>query len=206
MGVCESILVGLLCALVGVILGGLLSWWLQGRYATDLLARLKDAVQDRQHVSLGEQFLLTRLLAGRMTANSYVPDVIFGLAPGGAMVAEWLSRRFVGTYDKPIRMRTIWVRTTRDPGNPIVKEAHVEDSMEGIRAEFKPNAKALLVTDICRGGATFEAAYKFLKGHFLHVETATLLQHDNAKVEPHYRVDVTNKDVRFDWKEAQATD
>ncbi|MHC4981924.1 MAG: hypothetical protein ACYTF6_02005, partial [Planctomycetota bacterium] len=79
----------LLMTLLGVVLGAMLTWLIGRAQWPRLLRRLKDAVIRREHVSLEEEFLMTHILAEKIEK----PEISFAISPGGAMIAEWLSRR-----------------------------------------------------------------------------------------------------------------
>jgi membrane protein DedA with SNARE-associated domain len=52
----------LIAVLVGAILGAGSTWIIGKVHTEDLLRRLMDALRDRWHVSLEEEFLMTQLL------------------------------------------------------------------------------------------------------------------------------------------------
>ncbi len=205
MGIWDTVLI----TFAGVILGAVLSWLIQRYSEYHLLRRLKDTVKDRQHVSLSEEFLLTRVLAKKIRSDGFEPRVIFAVVPGGAMVAEWLSRRFLGTYKEPIPLLNIWVdtRRTKGPGYDV-DEATVCDEIQTITAKLSTVSPVLLVTDICRSGNTLRAACKYLKRYVPdeNIRTAALLRHTTSPVHPTYVTDETPKTVLFDWKAASITD
>lgn len=193
-----TIVGAMLC--IGV--GALLSWIIENRSHAKLLRRLKDD-KDRTHVSLSEEFLLTEMLAKHIQDAGYAPEVIFAVSPGGSMVGEWLSRRFLGNCDEPVPLYSIWVQTERTKCGLITDRATVKDDVLTIRDDAPAGMRVLLVTDICRGGKTLKAAYSFLEDHLSNgdIKTATLFRHDHANVELDFVVAPTEKSVRFDWKE-----
>ncbi|MCX5682821.1 MAG: phosphoribosyltransferase family protein [Planctomycetota bacterium] len=189
-----------LMTFVGVAIGAFLSWLIQKYSELHLLRRLREAVRDRQHVSLGEQFLLCRILARKIKAGGFKPEAIFAVSPGGAMVAEWLSRRFLGTWKKPIPVFSIWVHTVRTGGPGMeVDIATINCDMQTIGAGFPKDTSVLLVTDICRSGNTLRAAHDFLKSHIDEkaIRTAALLRNVVSPVHPKYVTDDTQKTVIF---------
>jgi hypothetical protein len=97
----------LLAAFVGAIVGGILTWIIGKIQQKNFLQRLKDALRDRWHVSLDEEFLMTQLLGQVMRTAGYKTDVIFAVSPGGLMIAEWLSRRELGDFRNPIPVRSV---------------------------------------------------------------------------------------------------
>lgn len=188
--------------LAGVVLGAVVSAVWEWRSHIHLLRRLDDALRNKRHVCLNEQFLLTEALSRKIRAAKYKPDIIFAVSPGGAMVAEWLSRRFLGRIDKPIPLRIVWVDTERESQGLVVRTAQVKDRVKTVVGQLPQDSRVLLVTDICRGGATLNAAYDCLKEYFnkCDIATAALYWHVNSSVTPRFFASETDKDVRFDWK------
>lgn len=194
----------LFVSMVSVLVGGVLTWAIGKAQQRLLLRRLRDMVLDRERVSLSEEFLMTRLLAEEMEKADFVPDVIFAICPGGAMVAEWLSRRFLGTRSAPIPVQSIFVIQKWSSGGVKVIEAKVDDISTAIPSALPTNSKILLVNDISRSGSTLKATHEFLKNRFVdnNIETATLVCHIQASTKPRFYVAMTKKVVRFDWKES----
>lgn len=193
----------LLGTLIGAVLGGFFTWIIGKIQQRDFLTRLKDALRDRWHVSLDEEFLMTELLGQQMRAARYKPDVIFAVSPGGMMVAEWLSRRELGDFRNPVPVRTVCIRTVRSAAGVITERAQVESDLNGATAGLSKEVKALLVSDISRGGGTLQVAYDFLRSFFpeANIVTGTLFCHTDAATKPRFRVVETDKAVRFDWKQ-----
>jgi len=198
----------LLATLVGVSLGGILTWTIGKIQQKDFLRRVKNALRDRWHVSLDEEFLMTQLLGQQMRTAAYKPDVIFGVSPGGMMIAEWLSRRELGDFRNPIPVRSVCVKSVRSTAGVITDRAVVENDLNGLTAGLQKQMKALLVNDISRGGGTLQAAYDFLKAFFPedNIVTATLFCHKDAATKPRFCVVETDKAVRFDWKQTPSLD
>lgn len=191
-----------LIVMVSIVLGGLLTWIIGKAQQTPLLRRLRDALIDREHVSMNEEFLMTQLLAEKIQKANFIPDVIFAICPGGAMIAEWLSRRFLGNFSASIPVESLCITTERKSGSIISNKAKVDDKWIAIPSTLSPNSKVLLVTDISRSGHTLEAAYELLKNHFpdANIQRATLFCHTYSSVIPEFYVAMTEKVTHFDWK------
>jgi hypoxanthine phosphoribosyltransferase len=193
----------LLAALVGALVGGILTWVIGKIQLRDFLRRLEDTLRDRWHVSLDDEFLMTQLLGQQMRTAGYKPDVIFAVCPGGMMIAEWLSRREFGDFRNPIHVRSVCVKSVRSTAGVIADKTVVESDLNGLIAGLPKRTKVLLVNDISRGGGTLQAAYDFLKTFFPegNIITATLFCYKDAATKPRFRVVETDKAVRFDWKQ-----
>ena len=197
----------LLIAFVSIVIGGLLTWVigkaLGAIQQTELLKKLRDAVIDREHVSVNEEFLMTQLLAEKILNDNFIPDVIFAVCPGGAMIAEWLSRRFFKKRSVSIPVQSLYmvIQETKEEGMRKI-EANVDDKLAVISSGLPKNSKVLLVNDISRSGHTLDAAYGFLRNHFQEgsIRSATLIYHKDTTVIPKYYVALTEKTIRFDWK------
>jgi hypoxanthine phosphoribosyltransferase len=160
-----------------------------------------------EHVTLSEEFLMTALLATKLVSGGWGnPDVIFAVSPGGCMVAEWLSRRFLGNWKRPIPVCTLVVKTTRTATGQPSAEAIIEEReiAEGCAAwPLADQGKALLVSDISRSGGALAVTFGFLAEHYGadRVAMATLMCQEGGPVTPHFCLVETNRVVRFDWKE-----
>jgi hypothetical protein len=97
MSACDSLII----TLVGVCVGALLAWIIGKLQQIRLLQKLQDMWMDRERVSLNEELLMTQLLAEKIRKAKFIPDVIFAVSPGGMHIAEWLSRRFLGSFSNP---------------------------------------------------------------------------------------------------------
>lgn len=201
METCES----LLLALFSVVLGGILTWVIGKAELTYLLRRLKDAVMNREYVSLNEELVLTKMLSDKIRRSGYKPDVIFAVNPGGGMVAEWLSRRFLGSDTAPIPVGSLCIVIERDaPGaGTKAKRAKVDQKSTLNPKSLPKDSKVLLVNDVSRGGYTLDVAYSFLKKFFpdQNIQSATLFCSEEAGVKPTYCVVETKRTIRFEWKE-----
>ncbi len=192
----------LLIAMVSVVVGGLLTWIIGKAQQSYLLNKLRDAVIDREQVSVNEEFLMTQLLSEKIQKANYTPDVIFAVCPGGAMIAEWLSRRFLGNFSTPIPIQSLHMIQERKKAGIDTIMAKVDDKLATIPPGLSKDSKVLLVNDISRSGHTLEAAYEFLKKYFPdeNIRSATLICHKDAGAKPKYYVAMTKKTIRFDWK------
>ena len=195
-------LMTLLAAAAGVILGGVLTWVIGKLQQTQLIRKLRNLWANAREIGLNEELLMTELLAEKIQQADFHPDVIIAVSPGGEMIAEWLSRRFLGNALHPIPVRVIWVNTKRKEGALIVEHAAVDDGSPGCIVGLDRTSNVLLVTDICRGGQTFLAACEFLEKELCeaNIQTAALLRHGISRVEPLYTVSTTDQDVHFEWK------
>lgn len=201
-----GIWLNILIAVAGVIAGAILTWligWMQGKIAQEmLLKKIQNAVFDREQVSISEEFLMTRLLAKKIQEDNFKPDVIFAVCPGGAMVAEWLSRSFLGNRSTPIPVQLLYMVRKQGGTVTLIDTVDVNESLTAIPPGLPKNSNILLVNDISRGGHTLGSAAEFLKERFPdgNIRSATLICSKNANVKPIYHVAVTAKVVRFDWK------
>lgn len=191
--------------LIGVLAGACLTWIIGYSQQNSLWRRLRNALMDKRHVCLNEEFLMTRMLAENIRGSSFKPEVIFAISPGGGMVAEWLSRGSLGDFSAPIPVRTICVHSKRSSGTVKTDEAVVIGQLDALVAGLSKESRVLLVNDISRGGETLRVAHQLLTQHFRHenVMTATLFCHRDARTKPGFYVVMTDKMIRFDWKEPQ---
>jgi len=188
--------------LTSVVAGALLTWIIGKAQLAHLLRRLRDMMLNKEHVSLKEEFLMTKFLAEKIQKENFTPDIIFAICPGGEMIAEWLSRRFLGKFSAPIPIGSIYIIARRESEGVIAIRAEVDNKWTADPSNMPDNSNVLLVNDISRGGRTLEAAYEFLKRHFRrqNIRSATLFCHEDASVKPKYYEVLTDKTVRFDWK------
>lgn len=145
---------------------------------------------------------MTRLLAKKIQEDKFNPDFIFAICPGGAMIAEWLSRGFLGSRSAPIPVQLLYMAREQGGAGIIVDRAVINESLTAVPSGLAKNSKVLLVNDISRGGYTLGSAAEFLKKHFPDgdIRSATLICAKDANVKPIYSVAMTAKVVRFDWK------
>ncbi len=195
-----GIWLALLIALVSVVVGGLLTWVISRISEIRLIHKLRDAVIDRERVSINEEFLMTQMLAEKIQKDEYQPNIIFAVCPGGAMIAEWLSRRFLGKRPIPIPVKLLYMRREQENEGRKRDIAVVDDKLSAIPTDLPPDSKVLLVNDISRSGFTLNGAEEFLKKHFSNIRSATLICYQDAAVKPDYYAAVTRKTIRFDWK------
>lgn len=194
----------LLVVMISVLFGGLLTWVVSEVQQRKFLYKIREALKDRRHVCLNEEFLMTEMLAKKIQKAGYAPDVIFAICPGGAMIAEWLSRQFLGASKCPIPVRTICVQTKRIGGGVESLKCVIKEKIEEVVGGLSKSEEVLIVNDISRGGRTLEVAHDFLCRFFSKekVSTATLFCHVDAHVKPRFYSAETDKTVRFDWKES----
>jgi len=201
----------LLIGFVSIVIGGVLTWII-GRaigkiQQIELLRKLRDAVIEREHVSLNEEFLMTQLLAEKIQEADFKPDVIFAVCPGGAMIAEWLSRRFLGNRLAPIPVQLAFMTPQQKKENDVSgTHIRIDEKWAAIPPGLSKNSKVLVVNDLTRTGHTSDRALDFLTGPSQvptqNIRFATLICHQQVPVDarPTYCVAVTEKLIRFDWK------
>jgi hypoxanthine phosphoribosyltransferase len=197
-----AVLLTFLFTVLGVVLGGLITWCVGRRLQPELVGRLREMVLDRRHVCLNEEFVLARLLVEEIRKAGFAPDVIYAISPGGGMISEWLSRVGLGDYSNPVPVRSICVHAERSGGGVETEKAVVKEDLKSVTSGFRPQSTVLLVNDISRGGATLQVAYDFLSQFFLPdgIATATLFCHTDARTKPRFYAAMTDKTIWFDWK------
>jgi len=124
--------------------------------------KIRNDIMDIETISLPEEFYLTSLLASKIREKDINPNVIVAICPGGAMIAEWLSQRFIGNSKEPIRMASLWVESKRYTDRVFKIEGFVDEKQHAFFPELTKNTKILLVLDVSRSGRTLEAAHEFL--------------------------------------------
>ena len=193
-----EIWLALLIMMVSVVVGGLLTWIIGKAQQIHLLRKLRDAVIDRERVSVSEEFLMTQMLAEKIQ-EANMPDVIFAVCPGGAMIAEWLSRRFLGNRLTPIPVQLLYMVPEQKADGTKIK---VDDKWTEIPPSLSKDSKVLVVNDISRTSHTLESTVEFLKERCQseNIQSATLICHKQAPTKPTYYVAETEKTIRFDWK------
>jgi len=193
----------LLTTFIGVLVGACLTWIIGYTQQTSLWRRLRNVLMDKRHVCLNEEFLMTQMLGEKIRLSGFNPDVIFAISPGGGMIAEWLSRRALGSFSTPIPVRTVCVHSKRSSGTVKTDEAVVIDKLNNLVSGLSTESHVLLINDISRGGETLRVAHQSLGQHFHpeNVMTATLFCHRDARTKPGFNVVMTDKTIRFDWKE-----
>jgi hypothetical protein len=140
-----GIWLAVLVAMVSVIVGGLLTWINGKVQQINLLRKLRDAVIDRERISVGEEFLMTQMLAEKIQQEADKADVIFAVCPGGAMIAEWLSRRFMGNRSDPIPVKLLYMSREQKEDGRKSDVAKVDDKLSAIPPDMSPDSKVLLV-------------------------------------------------------------
>ncbi len=195
-----QIWITVLIAVLSVAVGGLLTWIFGRIQQIRLLHDLRDAVIAREHVSVNEEFLMTRLLAETIQKEDYVPDVIFAISPGGAMIAEWLARRFLGNRSSPIPVQIL--NMTRVPiEGETGSKIKLRDELSPVAPGLPKDAKILIVNDISRTGHTLDAASDFLSSQMPEatIKSGVLICHKQTRPSTYFAA-VTTKTIQFDWK------
>lgn len=197
-------------AFMGIVLcllslgGGYFISWYIGRKT---IAVAKKIIEQADDISLTDEFHLTHILASNIRGERFLPDLIVAITPGGNMIAEWLSRRFLGDGKKPIPVCTVWVDVKRDK-----KRAHtsapavcnfLSPSPALLEGKFE-GKKILIVNDITRTGQTLAAAVKFVDSMLGNatIKTAVLFFCKDAHwSQPDFWVYQPKRYVVFEWKE-----
>lgn len=197
----QAILTSLI-ALISVIVGGFLTWFFGKIQEIRLVRKLKDAVIDRERISLGEEFLMTRILSDKIEKEGGKPDIIYAIFPGGAMISEWLSRRFWGTRSNTIPVQILHMKRDVRTGEVTTDVAEIDEKLTAIPSGLPQDPKVLIVGDITRTGFTLKAAKEFLSKNLpgANIGSASLICHENAAHQPTHYVAMTKKVVHFDWK------
>ena len=187
-----SIIIGV----IGVVVGYLISS-IQGRKFR------KEAIQllrPFEVISLRDEFHLTHLLARQICDARFHPDVIIATTPGGAMIGEWLSRRFLGDKSKPIPLCNVWVEVERDSEG---RHLHPPKAITLLETSFPEANSILIVNDISRNGRTIEAVFNLVEENFKNstIKMAVLfLSEDAGPPYPDFFVDKPPRRVNFEWK------
>ncbi len=201
----------LLIAFASIVIGALLTWVIQKALGTiqqtELLKKLRDAVIDREHVSVNEEFLMTQLLAEKIQEADFKPDVIVAVCPGGMMIAEWLSRRFLGNRLDPTPVLLLYMVPQQKKDNALGgTHIKVDDKWTAVQPGLFKDSKVLVVNDISRTSHTMDKALDFLIDPLQiprqNIRSATLICHQQvpSDARPTYYVAMTTKLIRFDWK------
>jgi hypoxanthine phosphoribosyltransferase len=196
----------LLIMIVGVCLGGLFTWYigiiLSRRQKKELANMLHKSVIEREHVTLNEELLMTQLLAEKIQEAWCKPDIIVAICPGGAMISEWLSRRFWGSRNAPTPVQLLYMHSKNKDEVNNTHMVEVNAELTAISPNIPKNSNVLLVNDISRGGHTLYSASKYLREHFPegNVRSATLICNKMANKKPDYYVAITKKEIWFNWK------
>jgi len=192
----------LLSVLVGVLSLGI--GYLLSRYQNrELIRTATQVLRPFESVSLRDEFHMTHILAARIRADSFLPDIIVAISPGGSMIGEWLSRRFLGDKVRPIPMCSLWMHVERDSEG---RHLSSPKAREFVAASLPEAGKVMIVNDISRTGRTLEEAVGFAKSTFQGsvIKTAVLfLSQDAGPPYPDFWVDKPSRRVTFEWKEGQ---
>ena len=98
------------------------------------------------------------LLAHKVYASGFKPDVIIALwrggTPVGCVVHEYLERRGVSCYNTAVKVTSYTGIGTH--GDAII------ENIEGVRSLLKPDSRILVVDDIFDTGRTATALRRFL--------------------------------------------
>ena len=164
-------------------------------------------------VSLEEEFQAVAKLAKKIPID-WAPHLIIGINPGGALVAEWLAVRFLGTRDGPVPFCGVWIEAKRGADGGLVpgkrepeaswhpqllvrKRGESDAGLEpfGSTKIVLPNLengeqlRVLLVNDVSRSGSTLKTAWDFVSSELgteqLDLRTANVFDREKTlKVPP----------------------
>ena len=173
-------------------------------YGKKQLMDVESIIKKLHTISLSDEYHLTYILANQIKKSGYKPDFIVTISPGGGMLGEWLSVKFLGTLKKPIPVYNLWIDVKRDS-----KGRHLETP---IASKFEPtrtcsaNTKILLVNDTSRTGSTLKIAKETLEETFsdcgCEIKIAVLFRSTDAnKPHPDFYVEETSHKIRFEWKD-----
>lgn len=155
-------------------------------------------------ISLTDEYYMTHILANCIREESFVPDLIVAIAPGGSMIGEWLSRRFLGDSTNPIPMCTLWIDVERDSKGKHISNPKIQPILT---PSLSPDTKrVLIVNDTSRTGHTLGAATEFVEKEFpkCKVKKAVLFWSVEARLpDPDFWVDRPSRRIAFSWKEAR---
>ncbi len=197
-GVLPSILISAVSLGVGYFIS-----WCQNR---DLIRTATKLLRPFEAISLRDEFYMTHILASQIRGASFSPDIILAITPGGSMIGEWLSRRFLGDWKRPVPMCSIWIHIERNPEGQHLSPPKACAFVSPLSSEPK---KILIVNDISRNGRTLEAALESAKKTFQSsaIKTAVLfLSQDAGPPYPDFFVDKPPRRVVFEWKQAETLD
>jgi hypoxanthine phosphoribosyltransferase len=192
----SELLLNLLIGIASLGIGYLVS-----RYQSkELIKAAIQILRPFEAISLRDEFHMTHILALRIQSKSFFPDLIVAITPGGTMIGEWLSRRFLRKDGKPIPMCSLWMQVERDSEG---RHLSSPKSCAFLSPSFSKIKKVLIVNDISRSGRTLEEAVKFARKAYQHamVRTAVIfLSQDAGPPYPDFWVDRPSRRVVFEWK------
>jgi hypoxanthine phosphoribosyltransferase len=179
---------------VSLIIGYLFSWYRYRKFRNDAIKLLRPF----EEISIKDEYYLTNILINKIKEKRYTPDLIIAIAPGGAMIGEWISR-FISKINCPITMHCLWMNVQRDKEGkhtspPIAEPCY--NSSENY-------SNILIVNDISRTGRTLGEAIHICKEKFpqANIRTAVLfLSQEATDPYPNYYVDNPPRRIDFEWK------
>jgi len=190
-------------ALIGIVSIGI--GYLVSRHQNiELIKAAKQLLRASVPISLRDEFHMTHILADYIQKDSFRPDLIVAVAPGGAMIGEWLSRRFIGNKASPIPICVLWMHVKRDSMGRHLSAPRASAPLGHPSVKAK---RVLIVNDISRTGRTLEAAVKAVKEMLPDslIKVAVLfLSEDAGPPYPDYWVDKPSRRVVFEWKQGRA--
>ncbi|MER6010824.1 phosphoribosyltransferase [Streptomyces bluensis] len=135
-------------------------------------------------------------IAGAVSADGFVPDVVLGVARGGLLAASYLTC----ALHVPL-MRTVRVRRTRDDSRYAAKRPPLLEQ-EGPAPE--PGTAVLVVDDIVGTGATWDVVRSYLLAAGIaaaDVRFAALVRNHRSGYVPDYCPAVADDWVVFPWEQ-----
>lgn len=190
-----------LFSILGIIVSLSIGYFLSRYQSRKLIKSAIELLRPFETISLRDEFHMTNILANQICADSFVPDIIVSIVPGGGMIGEWLSQRFLRKNTTPICMCSLWMHVERDAnGRHLSHPKPCGFLTPSLPSDMK---KILIVNDISRTGRTLEEAMKFVKSTFQDSEikmAVLFLSKDAQPPYPDFWVDTPSRRVVFRWK------
>jgi hypoxanthine phosphoribosyltransferase len=189
---------------VNILLSGIflvIGYFLSRYQSRQLIKKARQFLLQYEAISLRDEFHMTHILASKIRSESFHPDLIIAITPGGSMIGEWLSRSILGDRTKPIRMCSLWMQAERDAEG----QHRVHPKACSFQAPSSEEVKKILIVlDISRSGRTLDVAAKFVEKKFQDsiIKTAVLFLSQEAQAPyPDFWVDKPYRHIAFEWKE-----
>ena len=180
--------VKIIFGIVAAVIIAVVTHFVDKRNISRVFKKVVEKLDRRKLFSLDEVHALTHVLARKLVkekGKKWKPDVIIAISSGGCMIAEFLARSLLGSFDEVIPVLTIPMKVTGssmspegvprrqvsvDPRLKLLEGKHFEELLdqfifqENDGGEIEQKGKSvLLVNDILHGGDTMKAASEFLK-------------------------------------------
>ena len=184
-------------SIVSLIIGYVISQY-QDKNTQKSLVKL---LRPFEKITLKDEYYMTHILSELIKKKKFIPDIIVALTPGGSMIGEWLSRRFLGNKEKPIPMFSLWMEVDRDKEGRHLTVPKVCGNLS--QSTYK---KILLVNDISRTGRTLEEAKEYLMKQFpaAEIKVGVLISSEDARQHNlEFQVYSSPRKVVFEWKDTE---